>query len=219
MMDEKFWLRRWENNDIGFHKEEPHHSLVRFFDALHVSRGEQVLVPLCGKSPDLAWLHERGLRVAGVELSRLAVEAFISENHLQGEWAERAGLPCYLDRGYRLYCGDFFSLTAAALGDVRAAYDRGSLVALPPVRRKRYAAHLAGLLAPGGRALLISYDYDQAETCGPPFSVPYAEIAGLFGGWFEIELLGGEDVLWSHQRLATRGVTALTEFAVLLTRQ
>lgn len=218
-MDEHFWLKRWENNDIGFHKEEPHHYLERFFDALHMSPGEQVLVPLCGKSPDLVWLHGRGLRVTGVELSHLAVEAFISDNHLHGEWVNRAGMPCYLDRGYRLYCGDFFRLTKSELGEVRAVYDRGSLVALPPDRRKRYAARLASLLAPGGRVLLVSYDYAQEQTCGPPFSVPYAEIAGLFGGKFEVELLVGEDVLWSHQGLATRGVTALTELAILLTRQ
>jgi thiopurine S-methyltransferase len=218
-MDESFWLRRWENNDIGFHKEEPHHYLQRFFDALQVQRGEPFLVPLCGKSRDLAWLHDRGLRVTGIELSRLAVDAFIDEHRLQGEWTNRAGMPCYLDQGYRLYCGDFFRLTAPELGEVRAAFDRGALVALPPVLRNRYAVHLAGLMPAGSRVLLVSYDYDQNETYGPPFSVPYTEIFELFERRFAIELLVKADVLWSHQGLATRGVTQLTELAVLLTRQ
>ena len=218
-MDEKFWLRRWETGDIGFHKEEPHHFLQRFFDALDLSPGDQCLVPLCGKSPDLAWLHGRGLRVTGIELSRLAVDAFISENHLHGEWRTSAGMSCYLDQRYRLYCGDFFLLTAAVLGPVRATYDRGALVAMPPGLRNRYEAHLAALMPTGSRILLISYDYDQDETYGPPFSVPYAGLDGLFEDWFDIELLVAEDVIWSHQRLAARGVTKLIEYAALLTRK
>ena len=218
-MDEKFWLRRWETGDIGFHKEEPHHFLQRFFDALDLRPGDQCLVPLCGKSPDLAWLHGRGLRVTGVELSRLAVDAFISENHLHGKWTTSARMSCYLDQRYRLYCGDFFLLTAAVLGPVRATYDRGALVAMPPGLRNRYATHLAALMPTGSRILLISYEYDQDETYGPPFSVPYAGLDGLFEDWFEIELLVEEDVLWSHQRLAARGVTELIEYAALLRRK
>ena len=218
-MDEKFWLRRWETGDIGFHKEDPHHYLQRFYNDLHVHPGDQFFVPLCGKSPDLAWLHGRGLKVTGIELSRLAVDAFISENHLNGEWTTSAGMPCYLDRGYKLYCGDFFLLKDHDLGDVRAAYDRGSLVALPPEIRDRYTQHLAWLMPTGSRTLLISYDYDQHETHGPPFSVPIDEMTGLFKDSFEIELLVEEEVIRSHQGMAARGVTKLTEFAVMLTRQ
>lgn len=139
-----------------------------------------MFVPLCGKSLDLAWLHSQGLKVTGIELSRLAVDAFIEENQLNGEWTISAGMPCYLDRNYRLYGGDFFMLTRSGLGNVLAAYDRGSLVALPPALRKRYAAHLAELMPTGSRTLLISYDYDQNETYGPPFSVPLAVISRLF---------------------------------------
>jgi hypothetical protein len=49
--------------------------------------------------------------------------------------------------------------------------------------------------------------------------VPFVGLGGLFEDWFEIELLVEEDVLWSHQRLAMRGVTELIEFAALLTRK
>ncbi|NIQ11249.1 MAG: thiopurine S-methyltransferase, partial [Gammaproteobacteria bacterium] len=69
-MDEKFWLERWENDEIGFHKEEPHHYLIRFIDRLQIRTGETFFVPLCGKSHDLVWLHDRGLDVVGIELSR-----------------------------------------------------------------------------------------------------------------------------------------------------
>jgi thiopurine S-methyltransferase len=47
-------------NDIGFHKDEPHHYLQRFYASLQSPEGAQLFVPLCGKSKDLIWLRERG---------------------------------------------------------------------------------------------------------------------------------------------------------------
>lgn len=218
-MEEKFWLERWEKNEIGFHKEEPHHDLLRFFDRLQVATKDTFFVPLCGKSPDLVWLNGRGLDVVGVELSRLAVDAFIEENRLNGNWSIAAEMPCWLGQGYTLFCGNFFKLSAADLGDVRAAYDRGSLVAMPVEMRANYASHLARLMPVDSRLLLISYEYDQSETYGPPFSVSFAEVKKIFAANFEIELLVEEDALWSHQGLVARGVSKLAEFAVLLTRK
>ena len=136
-MEEGFWHQRWETNDIGFHKVEPHHDLVKFFGRLGVGPGGTVFVPLCGKSPDLVWLREQGLHVVGVELSRIAVEAFFAENDLPCEWTTLNGLPCCRAEGYTIYCGDLFALNAESLFGATALYDRGSLVALPPGMRER----------------------------------------------------------------------------------
>ena len=218
-MDKDFWLRRWQKNDIGFHMTDPHHFLQKFFPLLQTQPTDSVFVPLCGKSPDLVWLHEQGLNIVGIELSRIAVEAFFSENDLPGEWATEAGSPCFCARGYKIYCGDFFELTTAELGGACTLYDRGSLVALPAEMRTRYAAHLAALLASGSRVLSISYMYNQTEASGPPFSVSQKELETLFSEDFQIETLVEEDVLWSHKGLVDRGVTQLTEFAALLIRR
>ena len=218
-MEKDFWLRRWQNNEIGFHNAAPHHYLQRFFASLQTRPGETVFVPLCGKSPDLVWLREQGLKVVGVELSRTAVDAFFSENGLVGEWRVLAGRPCCRAEGYQLFCDDFFKLSDVELAGARTVYDRGALVALPPEMRARYAAHLAALLPSGSRVLLVSYAYDQLETSGPPFAVSQAEIEVLFADGFQIKRLVAEDALHSHQGLAARGVTKLTEFAVLLTRR
>jgi thiopurine S-methyltransferase len=218
-MDKDFWHRRWEKNEIGFHMTDPHHFLQQFFPLLQTQPTDSVFVPLCGKSPDLLWLREEGLQVVGVELSRTAIEAFFDENDLPGQWTEEANLPSCSTDGYKLYCGDFFNMSAAELSGIDAYYDRGSLVALPPEMRVRYAAHLSALMPPGGRILLISYSYNQQETNGPPFSVPQQELESLFSESFRIEFLSEEDVLWSHQGLVDRGVTQLIEYAVLLIRK
>ena len=218
-MDKDFWHRRWQKNEIGFHMTDPHHFLQQFFPLLQSQPTDRVFVPLCGKSPDLVWLREEGLKVIGIELSRTAIEAFFDENGLPGQWADETGIPFYAAEGYKLYCGDFFSLPAAELTGVCAYYDRGALVALPPEMRVRYAAHLSSLLSSGSRVLLVSYSYNQSETKGPPFSVPQQELETLFADSFRIEILSEEDGLWSHQGLLERGVTQLMEYAVLLIRK
>jgi len=218
-MDKDFWFRRWKKNEIGFHLTDSHHLLQKFFPLLETQPGDTLFVPLCGKSPDLIWLHEQGCNVVGIELSRTAVEAFFDENDIAGEWTPVADIPCCSTEGYRIFCGDFFKLSVADLDDSRFFYDRGSLVALPPDMRVRYAEQLTALLPADGKILLVSYEYDQNEAAGPPFSVPLGNLQTLFGVDFQIELLAEEDVLWSHKVLIERGVTKLTEFAALLTRR
>jgi thiopurine S-methyltransferase len=90
---------------------------------------------------------------------------------------------------------------------------------MPPGMRVHYAQYLAGLLPAGSLVLLVSYAYDQIETDGPPFSIPVDEIKILFEKHFQVELLKTEDSLGSHQGLAARGVTQLSELVVLLNRR
>lgn len=218
-MDREFWLKRWQNNEIGFHMSRPHAFLPRFFDRLQMAPGDSVFVPLCGKSPDLLWLRDQGLQVLGVELSRLAVDDFMTENALDARWENDEPLPCCIAAGFRIYSGDFFKLSADDLRGAGAVYDRAALVALPPEMRRSYAAHLAALLPVGARMLTIAYEYNQTESAGPPFAVPRAEIKELFGENFTIDLLTEEDTLDKHQGLVARGVTSLTEYAVLVVKR
>lgn len=218
-MDQDFWHRRWEKNEIGFHMTDPHHFLQKFFPLLQTQLRDRIFIPLCGKSPDMVWLREEGLNVVGIELSRTAVEAFFVENDLVVSWSTRGEIPCSCADGYEIYCGDFFTLPAAELAGISAFYDRGALVALPPEMRACYTGHLSALLPSDSRILLVGYRYNQAETDGPPFSVSQEELETLFVDNFQMEILAEEEALWSHQGLAARGVTQLTEYAVLLTRK
>jgi thiopurine S-methyltransferase len=53
-MDATFWHQRWDNNDIAFHENETNPQLIKHFDALSLAKGSRVLLPLCGKSLDIA---------------------------------------------------------------------------------------------------------------------------------------------------------------------
>ena len=217
-MNHPFWLSRWVQNDIGFHKQQTHFALLRHFDRMQVSAGDTVLVPLCGKSLDMLWLSERGVQVLGTELSPVAVESFFTENGLNATMQSSTSFRHYSTPCLEILCGDHFMLQKSDLQGVRAVYDRAALVALPPDLRRRYADHLIRVLPPSARILLVSYEYDQDEIAGPPFAVPLSEISTLFSPDFEIELLDIKDALSGHQGLRSRGVTKLNEFTCLLTR-
>jgi thiopurine S-methyltransferase len=218
-VESDFWLERWDRNEIGFHQPDPNRLLTAHWSALSLPPGARVLVPLCGKSLDMLWLRARGHDVIGVELSPLAAAAFDAENHL-GMTVERNGaFACHRADGLTLMVGDFFELTAAMTGRLDAVYDRAALVALPEPLRRRYAHHLTGLLPPGAQTLVVTFEYDQQQMAGPPFSVDDAEVRALFGADHDIERLSRTDILAEEPRFRERGLTWLFESACRLARR
>lgn len=79
MMDAQFWHDRWANNEIGFHKSEANPLLVKYFTDLALAKGSRVFVPLCGKTLDIPWLLSNDYRVAGAELSPIAIEELFAQ--------------------------------------------------------------------------------------------------------------------------------------------
>lgn len=210
-MNPDFWHERWQNRQIGFHRDEVHPYLTQFWPALSIAPDSRVFVPLCGKSNDLLWLRAQGHEVVGVEVTPIAVREFFEENRLTPSVSTVGPFQLYECDGIRLYCGDFFDLTASHLAGVSAVYDRAALVALPPEMRERYASHLLQLLPSGTKTLLVAFEYPQHEMSGPPFNVDAAEIAALFGGQCEIRQLLEADILQQEPRFRDKGVTRLKE--------
>jgi thiopurine S-methyltransferase len=171
---------------------------------------------MCGKSRDMLWLLQQGYPVTGVEISRLAVEAFFTENDIMPA-VSRAGtfIRCVFD-DLELLCGDFFALTKADVGKISVIYDRAALIALPAEMRRDYVTRLADLMTAGTRGLLITLDYNQEEMEGPPFSVPEKEIRQLFAGVFPVRRLCSTEALEENPRFLQKGLGRLTEQAYSL---
>jgi len=212
-MEKAFWIGKWELQETGFHQPEVNAALRKFWSGLGLSPGARVFVPLCGKSGDMIWLREQGHEVTGVELSPLGVEAFFAENCLTPEKSKQGAFDVSEADGIRILCGDFFALTAESLAGVTAVYDRAALIALPPELREKYAAHMAKILPPGARMLVVTLEYPQEEMQGPPFSVPEAEVRRLYAARAGVEVLMHEDVLEKNPRFSGRGASALHENA------
>lgn len=216
-MEKNFWHERWQRQEIGFHQGEINPYLIRHWQELHLARGAQVFVPLCGKSRDMLWLREQGHPVLGVELSALAVQAFFEENGYRPSRASCGNLERYETDGIRILCGDIFDLKKDDMKEVGAVYDRASLVALPPEMRERYARHLLDILPPATQMLLLTFDYHQPEMPGPPFAVSVEEVEALYRGRAKISLLAQFDALGNNPRFRERGLSRLQENILLLT--
>lgn len=215
-MKNEFWLERWEREETGFHQDETNPYLCQYWQDLHAAHEGEVFVPLCGKSRDMLWLREQGYRVLGVELSAIAVQAFFRENGLIPQRVTAGKFDCYEADGIRILCGDFFDLCKDDLAQASSVYDRASLIALPPEMRERYARHLAGILPPATKILLITFDYPQPEMPGPPFAVSAGEVEALYRGRAGVRLLAQLDVLPQNPRFRERGLSSLQENVFLL---
>ena len=125
-MDVNFWHQRWERNETAFHQREANPLLVKYFDVLSLSKGSRVFLPLCGKTLDIHWLLSNGYRVAGSELSDLAVKQLFLELAIEPKITAVDDI-----RRHSADNIDIFDLSRSVLGRMDAIYDRAALVALP----------------------------------------------------------------------------------------
>ncbi|MFJ4343923.1 thiopurine S-methyltransferase [Pseudomonas sp. NPDC089401] len=209
-MEAAFWQKRWADNQIGFHRTDVNPFLLTHWPRLALVEGSRVLVPLCGKSLDMAWLAGQGHRVLGVELSRRAVEDFFHEQGLEAQVSQQGAFEVWRSVGVEVWCGDFFALRAEDVADCAGLYDRAAAIALPPPMRARYMAHLSQVLPVGCQGLLLTMDYDQQLLDGPPFSVPDAEVRqGYAGG--KVQVLDEREVIEESPKFLQAGVASVLE--------
>lgn len=209
-MRPRFWHERWQQNQIGFHQDEFNPYLQTYWPKLQLPVGSKVFVPLCGKSIDMLWLRAEGYEVLGIELSPIAVHDFFAEHQLEPTISQQGVFELWEVDGLQILLGDFFQLTAADLATCQAIYDRASLIALPPDMREQYAVHLKQIAA-AKPSLLITLEYDQAVTGGPPFSVTAAEVDQYYADQYQIERLAHVDISHTQHGIMAKGVKELYE--------
>jgi thiopurine S-methyltransferase len=179
-MNIDFWAQRWKEGRIGFHEGRTNAFLERHVGELGPAP-RRVLVPLCGKTEDMAFLASAGHSVVGVEAVEDAARTFFHEHGLAPEVSARGErVRAYAAGRVTILVGDVFTVTPTVVGAVDALYDRAALVALPAPDRVRYVALVRQLLAPGSRGLLVSCEYDTSRAEPPPHSVTEDEIRSLY---------------------------------------
>lgn len=192
-MDADFWHRKWANDDIGFHEGAVNPLLVEHWPSMSLDAGARVFLPLCGKTLDIHWLLASGYRVAGAELSRLAVDQLFAELGVEPKVSRRGQVEHHGAPGLDIFVGDIFALSAQTLGAVDAIYDRAALVALPEDMRRRYTAHLTEITAAAPQ-LLVCFEYDQSLMAGPPFSITGEEVIRHYREAYAVTLLDRMDI-------------------------
>lgn len=224
-MDADYWLQRWKEGRTGWHHESVMPLLEQHWPSLRVESGTRVLVPLCGKSVDMLWLARQGMRVLGVEISPVAVAAFLADNRLHAAEAEAADGMHYritnapANGGVEIINGNVFGVAPGLFESCGAFYDRAALIAFPAPMRDRLANEVYLKLPAGSPGLLITLDYPANEMEGPPFSVDEAEVHRLFGAHWAIRQVDRRNILASQPSFLESGVTALHTAVYVLMRR
>jgi thiopurine S-methyltransferase len=211
-MDTDFWLQKWEKNEIAFHESKPNLVLVAYFKELKLVEDSRVFLPLCGKTLDIGWLLSQGYRVAGAELSKLAIEHLFVGLGLEPKISKFGNISRYSATNIDIFVGDIFDLSNELLGRVDAIYDRAALIALPEEVRNRYAKHLLEI-TDTAEQLMISLEYDRSLMDGPPFSVDSDEVNRHYKDAYNLKLLGSRSIPGG-----LKGICAATENVWLLTK-
>lgn len=230
-MEQDFWTERWAEGQTGWHAAQPNPFLLGHLDQLACQPDDAVLVPLSGKSLDLAWLsREAGLRAVGVEWAEKAVAETFVEAGLQPERRLLAeGVELWWAAGVAVLCADWFAVTrphldaaceaAGAARALQAWWDRAALIALPPEVRPHYVEHLFGLLPPSARGLLLTVEYPDGQLQGPPFSVESTEVHRHFDSACEVREAALEDALANSPKRQAQGVTRFDERLYVLLKR
>ncbi|MEM7080136.1 MAG: thiopurine S-methyltransferase [Pseudomonadota bacterium] len=215
-MKPKFWLERWQRNQIGFHQTQHNPMLLDYWPRLGLDPAESVFVPLCGKSLDMQWLAAQGHDVVGVELAQIAVENYFAQINEIPVNASVDRFTAYRGSSTTVYQGDFFDLTAPLLEGVRGVFDRGALVALPPDMRFRYVDHLLRIVPEECRILLLAVEYDQNLVAGPPHAVFDDEISEHYGLRCQVEQIDSIVTQNVPPHFEAQGVRQIVESVYLI---
>ena len=125
---------------------------------------------LCGNSPDLAWLCEKGYNVVGCEISAKAVEQLFENRVLGGkidyEVKEEGGIKIYSatdGKKLKVYVGDFFGVLSPEMtGTFDCIWDGHGIISVPANLHAKFAEKVIKFLKPGGRMLFSSVDCEDA---------------------------------------------------------
>lgn len=212
-MDAQFWVESWQTGGTktSFHRRDVHPYLLKHFPP-DLLQGKRILVPLCGKTVDMAYFRQYADAVIGVELVEEAVQQFFAEQALPYRQVGNHFSAEHLT----IICGDFFSLTRADIGHIDLVYDRASLVALPLPMRMQYIQKINELLPVGSQQFINTLEYAPLLN-EPPFSITPEEVMHYYGANHAIQHLEAP-VLPEHRMVQKFNLHFLREHGFLLTK-
>ena len=209
-MQNSYWLNKWQACDIPFHEAHVNADLITYINTLNLNRGDNIFVPLCGKTKDMLWLAEKEFNIFGVELSPIACNDFFSELNIKPRITQLAKFTKYQHSNIELFCGNLFDLTNIDLPPIHAVYDCKALIALPPDSRKKYYDHIINCIGTKIKILLLTRE-TTCQVQPPPFPISEEEVNLLYGSCFDVQLLKCSSLTNIPERLLKKGYIEMTE--------
>lgn len=207
-MEISYWQSRWEKDKTGWHMDSVYPALPNVWPNISLPPAATILVPLCGKSLDIAWFLQQGHRVIGVDASPKALGAIMERSTNTFHQDSSHGFTVYRSDNLELWEGDVMKLPAKKISPIHLIYDKAAIIALPPKMRSAYAHQLITLCNPQTQILIETFEYPQEEMNGPPFSVTRDELEQLFGEHFSFALLHEQSKLDELARFRQRGLSS-----------
>lgn len=169
------WEECYRAGDTPWDKGEAAPPLLELMDrkGSAVWGGGPVLAPGCGTGHDVRVIASSGVEVVGVDIAPTAVEAALRHAVVGREV-------------YRV--ADFLGEEWPGERRFSAMWEHTCFCAIPPERRKEYAASAARSLVAGGVLAGVFYlhPWDEGEEQeGPPHGVTVEELVDCFSPWFE----------------------------------
>ena len=193
----------------GHHGMEADKYLQRYLNSLTEGKDNlSVFVTLCGNSPDLAWLCDKGYEVVGCELSEKAVERLFENRVLGGkiehEVKDEGEIKTFTatdGKKLKVYVGDFFGpLSPDQTGTFDCIWDSHGIISVPADLHVQYAEKVSRFLKQGGRMLFSTLNYHGTYMGRGPIPVSVSRLQELFPD-FSVELLeNSESPAWHKQK-------------------
>lgn len=203
-MDLDYWKKRWQEDETGWHHDEVHPLLQKYYDLYNLSHHHHFFFPLCGKTLDIDWALEKGHQVTCVEVSTIAIEEIAKRLHIHWRIENNGPFTVYSYDKLTIYQGDFFSIPKITFPKIDFVFDRAAVVAVDPSRRKEYA-NIYAQLQPS-TILFILYRYDKKASTAPPFSFESGEIQNIINNDFEIKMLETKEILNEVPKFKSRNI-------------
>lgn len=191
------WAHLYEKWPWSGSKGHPSAELVEHVKELLPSEPGRVLVPLCGRSPDLRWLYDRGNTVVGLEGVEKPVKQFFDlYPDLQHATEDLAFGKLYKSSDGRLqvYVCDVTKVPPGALGKFDAVFDWGAYTAIRPGDRLRYLEVVKEAMKEDCRYFLEVCHDGPPPTPGLPHSISFRTVKLEFGSSRDMLVLKTLDI-------------------------
>lgn len=186
------WVHRWAVGNTGFHQSIHDKFLDENEAIMFGGKTKSLFLPLCGKTPDILWMYQKGHTVCGVEIAEQPIKELFEENKIEVEVhdIENVGkLYQSKDGRLKLYVADLFDMSPELCGQYDVIWDSRSFVAINLVDHQLYRDLLLSLMKKDGLYFLSTLEYDPAVWPGPPHTIPDKTVKEVYSGVCDIELL------------------------------
>lgn len=157
------WEQKFRDRETPWERPGLHPALADWDMLLRAQPGARVIVPGCGRAPELVHLASLGLDVTAADLSETAIAWQTAQLEEHGQSAH-------------LHLGDVLAYRPPQAVDF--VYEQTFLCAIHPRLREDYETALCEWLKPGGALLALFMQKD--EPGGPPYGCSLAAMRDLF---------------------------------------